>query len=169
MVGCSNTEQAVAGYLNVSDQDHLVNTARGSATIARWANPSSQAWNRYDQNRPPSGYTAAWVNLCERAETGLSSSNIDSVLSLIWARDPNIPVVMSPLNFYTDDDCPASGGNTIPDQGAVFADQYAAANPLIVRGPDLGPLNDSHTTDNCHLNTTAQALVGYQLAGFFDA
>lgn len=145
-----------------------MNTAQGAATISRWAD-GGRAWGRYDDLRPGSGYTGAWVNLCQNINQGpLTQADVLSVLDLIWDRDPGIPVWLSPLNYYTDDDCAQTGGNLIPDQGAVLADMISSQHSDVHRGPDLGPLSDSMTSDNCHPNAAGEALVGGQLEGFFD-
>ena len=173
VIGCSNTKQAVDGYLQASTEDRLVNTAQGKASISRWADPGSQAWVNYDRHRP---YSGVWLQLCERADNGnpdqgLIRAEVDAVLDLIWERDPGIPVYMSPLNFYgptNDPECRVTDGNFIPDQGAGLADDYSDSDPLIHRGPDLGPLTSAMTSDNCHANTTGIALLGAQLVEWFD-
>lgn len=164
-MGCSNTNQIIDGYDSQSSQDRIVNLGRGGRTVTAWAT-DPRSFNDYDKNGP---YNAAWFHLCELASNGLTSQNIDTVLAELWDRDPNLIVYMSPMNFYTTEDCRKTGGNQIPNEGAVLADQYAAAYADVLRGPDIGPLTPAMTTsDRCHLNTTGQVFAGDQLKEFFD-
>ena len=168
IIGCSNTRQAVEGYLALSSKDQIVNTAQNGAAVWDW--DRTWPWSHYDQLRAQVGhFDKAILDLCARASQGIPTASVDDILRKIWARDPGIPVYIKPLNFWTDDECPITNGNYIPNLGAQIADQYAASNPLIFRGPDLGPLNNAQTaSDDCHLTAAGQALVGSQLVAFFD-
>ena len=169
VVGCSNTREAVNGYLQQSGADVLVNTAKGGFAIADWAG-SDQPWSSYDRARPEQGYSGVWVNLCERIGTGLSASNVQAVLDKIWARDPGVQVWMSPLNFYVEETCDVTGGNEIPNAGASMANDFASSSPDVSRGPDLGPVPLEHLqADQCHLLPSGEQLVGSQLVDFFDS
>lgn len=168
-LGCSNTALEVNGYLQQSSQDNLINVATPGDTVNWWANFQNGWVNQYLPNRPASGYDGAWVNLCERASSGLTAENIQKELDKIWSYDPGIPIWISPLNFYTDESCTVTSGNQIPNEGALLADQFAAADPLVFRGPDLGPLGSGMLrADNCHPNQSGIDLAGSQLVEFFD-
>lgn len=169
VVGCSNTNQATQGYLEQSAKDLLINTAQGGQAMTEWAVGAGGPWDRYERQRPTQGFSAVWLNLCQRAGDGLSQGLVDTVIANIRRRDPGAPIVISPLNFYETEDCPATNGNEVPNAGKGIADHTAAADPTIFRGPDLGPLPPSHlSTDRCHLNDTGRRLVGQQMVAYFD-
>ena len=167
-IGCSNTLQTINAYLSQSSEDSIIGVAAGGHTIGDWAN--KRDWDsRYLGFRPSTGYTGAWLQLCERASAGLTLENIETILANIWESDPGIPVWISPLNFYVDETCAVTAGNLIPNVGAVFADLLTATNPLVHRGPDLGPLSDNQLRrDDCHPNSAGENLLGGQMVGFFD-
>lgn len=170
VVGCSNTLQAVTAYTAASTLDLLAPTARWGTSMSQWASSRNQRfWETYDELRPADGYSAAWLNLCARVSKRdgtplLTQSHIDAVLVKIWQRDPGIPVYINPLNSFTDEQCPTSGGNTVPALGAVLADDTAAAYADVYRVDDLGPIDG----EPCHLTAADQLLIGDQLVSIFD-
>lgn len=168
VVGCSNVFDAVAGYLEVSAKDVLKNTAYGGFYLQKWA---FKKWpDSYVALRPAAGYDASWVILCERFPNELSVEITQLVIDRIWATDPGIPVFISPLHEYPNELCSVTGGNSIPIAGKAVADLMAAADPLVFRGPDLGPLGTEHLRgDHCHLTDDGAAFLGVQIAAFFDA
>lgn len=88
---------------------------------------------------------------------------------LVWANDPGIPVWISPMNYYETETCSVTGGNQIPNEGAVIANELSATIENVIRGPDLGPLTDSQVRlDDCHPNDAGVELLGNQLKDFFD-
>lgn len=140
--------------------------ATGGDTISWWAG-SSNGWTK--QYLPNGPYTGAWINLCEKAVNGLTENNIQAVIDKIRLYSGDIPIWVSPLNFYVGEGCAATNGNEIPNAGAVLADQFAASDPLVFRGPDLGPLGAGQLrSDNCHPNSAGASLVAGQLVEFWD-
>jgi hypothetical protein len=169
VIGCSNTNHAVSGYLETSDKDLLVNTAWAGHTVEYWALRSDGWVEHYLPLRPEDGFDGVWFNLCERAEAGLTMANAEIVLAKIWAIDPGIPVWISPLNFYEGEECAVTNGNQIPNEGAVIADALAVEFELVRRGPDIGPMTADHLrSDLCHPNQDGTASMGAQLKAFFD-
>ena len=169
-IGCSNTDLAVAGYLDQSELDRLVNTAAGGETVERWANTTDNWEEHYLPNRPEDGFDAAWLNLCERAREGLSRANVVQQLERIWELDPGIPVYISPLNFYAGEECRVTAGNQVSDNGAALADALVEEFDDIYRGPDLGPLGAGDLREDlCHPNQDGVAVLGAQLVDFFDS
>jgi hypothetical protein len=167
VIGCSNTFDAVEGYLATSDEDRLKNTAWGGYYLQRWAFRNWPA--QYADLRPETGYDAAWLMLCEKLPNVLSVAVTQVVLDKIWAIDPGIPVYISPMHLFPNELCPVTGGNLIPTAGMAIADEMVAGNPLVLRGPDLGPLTVEMLRSNqCHLSESGIAFVGGQLADFFD-
>lgn len=173
-VGCSNTRNASEGYLDLSAEDNLIVVAAGGHTIETWANNTQSSrkdpWGRYLDFRPADGYDGVWLQLCERIDPGLTTENVVTIIEdLVWANDPGIPVWLSPLNYYTDESCSVTGGNTISHAGAVIIDQLTATMENVHYGPILGPLTDDMLRrDDCHPNKDGAALLGSQLVGFFD-
>lgn len=169
VIGCSNTQLAASGYLDISATDLLVNTAWPGHTIKYWA-VKSDGWDEhYLPLRPEDGFDGAWLNLCERVTAGLTLENAEAVLARIWEIDPGIPVWVSPLNFYEGEECDVTNGNQIPNEGSVIADTLAAKYELVERGPDLGPLTaDQLRRDLCHPDRNGITLLGTQLQAFFD-
>lgn len=170
-IGCSNTKDALSdpgGYLDQSDEDNIIVVAAGGHTIGNWA--AERDWqSRYIGFRPSTGYTGVWLQLCERASAGLTTANVQMILDNVWESDPDIPIWISPMNFYSTESCSVTNGNQISNEGAVMADEFAAGNPDVFRGPDLGPLTSGMVRrDNCHPNSAGVALLGSQLVEFFD-
>lgn len=180
VVGCSNTGQAVDGYLTVSAEDLLAEGELGGGSAPLWGNPASGDyglyWGLYDQRRPAGGYAAAWVQICLRssehggafdaAEQGWAAHIVEQ----IHARDPGIQIWISPINFYADGHlCPSTGWDG-PAIAAETADWAATSFANVARGPDLGPLTPSHigVRDDCHPNGAGELLMGEQLSAFFD-
>jgi hypothetical protein len=169
VIGCSNTNHAAAGYGDLSDLGHLINTAWAGHTIEYWATNTAPWDEHYLPLRPDEGFDSAWLNLCERADQGLTLENVELVLSKIWEIDPNIPVWISPLNYYEGEGCLVTNGNQVPTEGAVIADALVANDDLLMRGPDLGPLSDELLrADECHPNRSGTEFLGSQLVAFFD-
>lgn len=180
VVGCSNTDQSVDGYLDVSDADLLTPGDLGGGAISLWGDPSngdySTYWSFYDTRRPAEGYAGTWVQLCIRTSEHQGAFDSDEeqwvthIVEQIHARDPGIPVWISPLNFYADGVVCESVGVEGPAISAETADWAASALAGVFRGPDLGPVDQSDLSvrDNCHLGRDGRALVGAQLSAFFD-
>lgn len=178
VIGCSNTHQAVDGYRDLSSLDLLTAGELGGGSINRWGNPNDSGyatyWGFFDQRRPASGYTGVWINVCLKGgqHDGTLSDTIkgwvEHTVEQVKVRDPDIPIWISGINFYTYA-CEATGALG-PVVAAAAADWAAGALPGVSRGPDLGPLEESDTVrrDMCHLNANGQALIGSQLVVFFD-
>lgn len=172
-VGCSNTQDSMidrGAYFDQSSKDKLIAVAAGGHTVEKWAENWRNDWNdRYLGFRPSTGYSGVWLQLCERASAGLTVENVLTIIEMVWDADPDIPVWISPLNFYETEACAVTNGNQIPSEGAVMADELAATMPNVYRGPDLGPLTSSMVRrDNCHPNSAGVTLLGSQLVEFFD-
>ena len=169
VIGCSNTHHAVTGYLDLSDLDLLVNTAYAGHTVEVWASDPLAWEEHYMSLRPVDGFDGVWLNLCERAEAGLTLENAEIVLAKVWEIDPGVPVWVSPLNYYETEDCEVTAGNQIPNEGAVIADSLTEQYEVVLRGPDLGPLtSEMLRRDMCHQNGAGMAFNGQQLVEFFD-
>lgn len=180
VVGCSNTDQSVDGYHDVSDVDLLTPGDLGGGAISLWGDLSDddyvEYWSFYDSRRPAEGYVGTWVQLCIRTSEHQGAFDADeqewvtNIVEQIQARDPGIPIWISPLNFYADGVVCEAVGAEGPAIAAEAADWAASTLAGVYRGPDLGPLEQSDLVlrDNCHLGREGRALVGAQLSAFFD-
>ena len=180
VVGCSNTGQSVDGYNEVSDAGLLTTGDLGGGSISLWGDPSNgdyaTYWSFYDTRRPAEGYPGTWVQLCIRTSEHQGAFDSDEeqwvthIVEQIHARDPGIPIWISPLNFYADGVVCEAVGVEGPEISAETADWAASALAGVLRGPDLGPVEESDLSvrDNCHLGRDGRALVGAQLSAFFD-
>jgi hypothetical protein len=180
VVGCSNTSQSVDGYNDVSDSGLLTSGDLGGGAISLWGDPSSgdysTYWSLYDTRRPAEGYAGTWVQLCIRTSEHQGAFDADEqqwvthIVEQVSARDPGIPIWISPLNFYGDGVLCEAVGVDGPAIAAETADWAASTLAGVFRGPDLGPVGQSDLglRDNCHLGRDGQALVGSQLSAFFD-
>jgi hypothetical protein len=180
VVGCSNTGQAVVGYLGLSDLDRLTPGDLGGGSVPLWGDPSNSEyatyWSLYDSRRPAEGYPGTWVQLCLRTGEHLGAFDADEqewithIVEQIHQRDPGIPVWISPLNFYADGLVCESVGVAGPAIAAEASDWAAATLGGVSRGPDLGPLTQQHigVRDSCHPNSAGESLLGSQLVAFFD-
>jgi hypothetical protein len=180
VVGCSNTGQAVVGYLGLSDVDRLTPGDLGGGSVPLWGDPSNSEyatyWSFYDSRRPAEGYAGTWVQLCLRTGEHLGAFDADEqewvthIVEQIHQRDPGIPVWISPVNFYADGVVCDSVGVDGPAIAAEASDWAAATLGGASRGPDLGPLTQEHigVRDSCHPNSAGESLLGSQLVAFFD-
>jgi PKD repeat protein len=121
------------------------------------------------------GAEALWFQICmreqETSESGMTSEQQSRVTAVIEeARrivGSDVDVYISPLNFYSENTCSATGPYGVSNS-AELAD-WAAATGLAYRGPDTGPLDSSMlVADQCHLNGSGMDFVGQQMVSFFD-
>ena len=178
VLGCSNTRQHARGYTEVSEKDLLTFgpfLALDNKTLQSWALPGGTAWDVYDRFEPEGGYAAAWFQMCLFASEHDGTMNdvhkerVTAVVETIRARSGNIPIYLSPLNFYG----PGLVCNLTGTEGVIVAaaivDWGAANLDNVYRGPDTGPLSEAQLVgDGCHLNPEGELFVGQQLVEFFD-
>ncbi len=176
VIGCSNTDQHISGYLTASDVDVLAPIPDlGGGSLKRWYTNERNHWAIYQDHEPPGGYQAVWIQVCLKTSehSGTFSEEhrtwMSYVADEVARRSGSIPVFVSPLNFYVDGHvCPATGpaGQAI---AVEIADWAAATLDNVERGPDTGPLGPAELSgDDCHLNTAGKAVVGEQLVAWFD-
>ena len=171
VIGCSNTDQHIMGYLNASISDQLAPVPDlGGGALDVWAAGTLAYWAIYEQHRPVEGYTAAWLQICLRASdvANDNQAQLTAVVDEIIARDGSIPIFVSPLNSYVEGHVCSATGVDGPAIAAELAD-WAVEGLGVFRGPDTGPVGPAELRrDGCHLNAAGVALVGSQLAAFFD-
>lgn len=180
VVGCSNTDQVVSGYLDASSLDKLAGGDLGGGSFGIWGDPGSRRydlyWGLYDERRPADGYDAVWVQMCIRAGEhggvfdGGEQAFATHVVEQIRQRDPQATIWISPINFYGDGQVCTAIGPEGPAIAAQTADWAVANLTDVTRGPDLGPMLPEHIglRDDCHLGRSGRALAGTQLVSFFD-
>ena len=181
VVGCSNTRQHVEGYSSESDADKFwppASLALSGGTLAIWANnltDTNPYWANFSSNLQQHGADAVWMQMCirskEASSTGMTvdqQNDVTNVIGEISRRTGGVPVFISPLNHYTQNDCKAIGPYGVPN--AIELADWASASGLATRGPDTGPLEHSQLAkDLCHLNETGLVVVGAPMVDFFDA
>ena len=65
VIGCSNTDQHVSGYLAQSSADFLVDVRDlGGGSREAWYTNENDHWGVYEANEPPGGYQAVWIQVC---------------------------------------------------------------------------------------------------------
>jgi hypothetical protein len=180
VVGCSNTRQHVEGYTSVSDADKFwppVSLAISGGTLATWAanlSDTNPYWANFSSNLLQHGANAVWMQMCirskEASSTGMTveqQNDVADVIGEIQRRTGGVPVYISPLNVYVENDCAATGPYGVPN--AIELADWASATGLATRGPDTGPLDHSQLAkDLCHLNDTGLVAVGEPMVDFFD-
>jgi len=169
-IGCSNTEQSVAGYHSVSDKGYFWPPySTGGFGITAWSRPDTTAWMLFDQMVAKYGQPkAVWVELCEQAVSPVNFTSVRDELNILRAHTtPSAVFYISPLNLYAQGIlCPATGPHGVND--TIGFVNEAVVQGLAQRGPVLGPLATSLLqSDMCHPNSAGQTLLGNQLAGFF--
>ena len=178
VLGCSNTREHARGYTEVSEKDLLTFgpfLAIDGQTLKSWALPGSSAWDVYDRFEPEGGYAAAWFQMCllfpdhDGTMNDVHKEHVTAVVEMIRTRSGNIPIYLSPLNFYGPGlVCNLTGAEGVTVAAAI-ADWGAANLDNVHRGPDTGPLSEAQLVgDGCHLNPEGKLFVGEQLVEFFD-
>jgi hypothetical protein len=178
-VGCSNTWDTVQAYDRYSNQSlfwswQYYNT--GGGTLDRWANLSSHYWTMYKQQLKTQGQPQdIWFQICEFAgNVPEAFSQVQTVISNLRSLSPNAVIYVSPLNSYNPSNiCGITGPNGVSDAtknaNLTVAAGLALAGPGAYGLPVLGPLTASTTVDGCHPNDAGLAILGPQMASFFDS
>ncbi len=168
-IGCSNTDRSAAGYANVSGSlKRLWPYYNTDGMADEWGNPGASIWGSFDANVSQYGKPkAVWVQVCM-----FSYDSVKKAITNIKARIPEAKIYISPLNSYDPPELCAMIGSRGVTMTTGFANQ-AIQEGLALAGPmNLGPLNSQQVTEDyfgkCHPNTEGQALIGKQLADFFD-
>lgn len=165
VIGCSNTQQAVAGYHRVSSAQTLWSErdlqGYGGKCIIDWANPDNPAWRGFEANLGRYRLTnKVWWEFCTHANEGTNESHADAALAILRTKT-TLPVYVSVMDLTpscTRADHAASIAlvNHLLTQGVVFA------------GPVLSPLEEHQTEDGCHPAPEGEEIWGRELSEFFD-
>ena len=180
VIGCSNTDQTVTGYLELSSKDLIFGGDLGGGSLTRWGDPGDRRydlyWELFDERRPAEGYDGVWVQLCIRNgdHGGVFDESeatwVTHIVDQVHLRDAGVPIWISPINFYADGQVCSSVGPDGPAIAAMVADWAATNLDNVFRGPDFGPLAPQHigVRDDCHPNDSGETLLGQQLVEFID-
>ena len=172
-IGCSNTEDAVAGYQMVTDSSdshfwYAYNT--GGGVLNKWAlSPSNNFyWNGYQQQVANYGQPKiVWVQICEYSTELVTPLMVNQTIANLRSFSSKATIYISPLNAYDPvGSCSLTGANGIQDATALA--NQAVAEGLALPGPILGPLNNQNTVGGCHPNEAGMILEGNQLNAFFN-
>jgi len=172
-IGCSNTEDAVAGYQMVTAPSnshfwYAYNT--GGGTLNKWANTPNNNfyWTGYQQQVANYGQPKiVWIQICEETTVLLTPLMVNQTIANLRSFSPNAKIYISPLNTYDPvGSCKLTGPNGVQD--ATRLANQAVAEGLALAGPILGPLNSQNTVDGCHPNQAGMILEGNQLNAFFN-
>ncbi|MGF1665244.1 MAG: hypothetical protein ACFCVC_03115 [Acidimicrobiia bacterium] len=171
VVGCSQTRDAVHGFNAVadapifgSDQDQEYLSA---GTIDRWA-ANSGHWRRFATlHGGDADIDAVWIMVCWHVRNTEPSTSVETVERIIDRAQEvighTVPVFVSGLNDWDPRSiCPKADWVA----SWTLADQVVAAG-LAERGPELGPITETQTTDGCHGTAEGNAVMGTQVASFF--
>ncbi len=168
-IGCSNTDRSANGYANISGSLKRLWPYYNTDSMAdEWGNPNASIWGSFDAN--VSQYEkpkAVWVQVCM-----FSYDSVKKAIANIKTRVPEAKIYISPLNSYDPSELCTMIGSRGVTMTTGFANQ-AVQEGLALAGPmNLGPLNSQQVTEDyfgkCHPNAEGQALIGKQLADFFD-
>ncbi len=179
VVGCSITEDAMAGYVAVggtrlwADPSPATGSyGYGLGFVDRWADPNGVGgylWSMFDQMARATP-TAIWWQLCmdlSPAKPTVEGTHAQAVttIGLLRNRFPGTPVFVSAFPSY---DPPLHCGY---DEFTWIANQVVArliADGVASAGPVLSPLDvDTQLRDWCHPNTVGITNWGNQLRSFF--
>ncbi|MGO9646400.1 MAG: hypothetical protein ACLPY5_16830 [Candidatus Bathyarchaeia archaeon] len=173
-IGCSNAEDAVAGYQMVtssSDSHFWYAYNTGGGVLNKWAlTPSNNFyWTGYQQQVVNYGQPKiVWIEICEYSTVIVTPLMVNETIANLRSFSPKATIYVSPLNTYDPvGSCSLTGANGIQD-ATNLADQ-AVKEGLALPGPILGPLNNQNTVGGgCHPNQAGEILEGNQLNAFFN-
>ncbi len=169
VVGCSNTNNAVTGYWDVSQELNFWDGQDGQGSfsiyggdvVESWADPNADVWDRFDQELGEHPDTVLiWWQLCIFRNANTPESTVDAVVDLIRQRT-TAPIYVSPL------DKSVSCNRGDPEHGEVLAD-YLVNSGQAFHGPVMTPLSGAQMKDDCHASETGNDIWGADLAEFFD-
>lgn len=184
-VGCSVTEGAVEGYLDLGGLNvwPSADGAYGNGSVTNWANGQDRADNRWwswfqEQLQDHPETSIIWWELCSRESVDGAISdeqmleNARLVRDEIKFRAPDTLIFVSSQPGYSD-----PGSDVEPVCSITGADGPQRMQDLAVKlveeggvqaGPVLGPLMpDQLSEDGCHGNTEGNLFMGEQLLEFF--
>ncbi len=171
VIGCSQTRDAIKGFNDVTDepifgpdedQEYL-----SAGTIDQWA-ANGGHWRRFAAlHRDDTEIGAVWIMLCWHVRNTDPSTSVETVASIIDRAETvighEVAVFVSGLNDWEPRTICAKADWA---SSWALADDAVAAG-LADRGPELGPLTETQTTDGCHGTTEGNAVMGTQVASFF--
>ena len=146
VVGCSNTRQHIEGYISASDLDQFWDPTGleiSGGTLRTWATDltdRSSYWADFSQNIGRQGVDAVWIQLCirdlESSSAGMTpgqQNDLKLVVAEVQRRAGDVPIYVSPLNGFVENDCPATGPYGVSN--AVLLANWASSTGLALRGP----------------------------------
>ena len=171
VVGCSQTRDAMVGYMALTDRGILGD--RGEArylsggSIERWTTQTDNPfyWDEFaNWNGPESD--ALWIQVCWATNGSRRTTTDDMAYVVATALDiigRDVPVFISGLNDWDPRDLCTRGDYELSWQLA----EAAVAAGFGVIGPDPGVITPDLTDDGCHGNEAGDAFMGEAVLDFF--
>lgn len=171
VVGCSQTRDAMVGYMALTDRGILGDRGEtrylSGGSIERWTTQSDNPfyWDEFaNWNGPESD--ALWVQVCW-ATNGSRRTTVDDMAYVVsTALDVigrDVPVFISGLNDWDPRDLCTRGDYELSWDMA----EAAVAAGLGLIGPDPGVITRNLTDDGCHGNDEGDAFMGQAILDFF--
>jgi len=171
-VGCSNTQQTVAGYHAAGGRRLWpAIQAYGGGTVVSWGRSVSgggDLWPSFAANLAAQPAPAVWWQLCIRAGEDDASSYAEAlnVRAELSRRVPSATVYVSAINGFVAPHICNIAGASGPDRAAALAARLVAEGRSLP-GPVVGNLRPDQTADGCHPNVDGQRLLGGAVLAFF--
>jgi hypothetical protein len=172
-IGCSMAENVAQGYQAVGGMRLWPPYGTGALVVQSWTNPSSTAWQRFDQQASRYGRpSAVWVQICVFANPGATYDEVKQLIANARQHAaPGATILISGMPQYTSGwVCSLAGANG-PKLTDDLAKQAAAdSTQNVTYVGTFGPLGQGTVVggaDTCHANQSGQQLLGNQAVGFF--
>lgn len=167
-VGCSISNQAIAGYSQLGGSDFWPPQKNyGGGGIEEWSNVSSSSryWVAFQEAYDSDPTNIIWWQLCTREDGTDEYKKAVVIYDEIRRRVPSAVIYISAQPTYRRITCPITGPLGSSRMQRV-ADRLVAENRGL-NGPTIGPLTSSTTgADLCHANAAGEELMGQQLLDF---
>jgi len=171
VVGCSQTRDAMVGYMALTDRGILGDRGEtrylSGGSIEKWTTQTDNPfyWDEFT-NWNGQESDALWIQVCW-ATNGSRRTTVDDMAYVVsTALDVigrDVPVFISGLNDWDPRDLCSRGDYELSWDMA----ESAVAAGLGLIGPDPGVITRNLTDDGCHGNDEGDAFMGQAILDFF--
>ncbi|MGH9246475.1 MAG: hypothetical protein ACRD29_19625 [Acidimicrobiales bacterium] len=171
-MGCSNTQQAIAGYADLGGTRFWPLDPDYGGTIGQYGDDKRHefTFDRFDAMNHAQPVTAIWWQLCLNDDSRRTDDELlqaaTVVIELVRERVGDAQIYVSPLAQYEPPAECKQVGEDGPQRLEAIADRLVAAG-LAELGPALPPLTIDLLSDRCHLNDAGEKRHGHVLLDFF--